>query len=317
MRMLEHAMETTSRKLHSASALRRRTVGLLLAGLALGCCAIAQAAEQKKREGYVLFENIVYSRAARTKLKLDIYQPDPLPAQPLPIVVYIHGGGWQYGSKAEGEDMLGALARQGYLGFSVDYRLSQEVVWPGQLHDCKAALRWVRANAARYGGDPARIGLMGASAGGQLAAMLGLTPGDTTLSGSLSPAGADEPVQAVCDWFGPADLTSDTALGEQLLPLVSGLLGGPPSMWPEKALQASPLSHVDAGDPPFLIIHGDADDVVPVEQSRALSAALKAAGVSCDYIEVPGGGHGSFVDTQPNSIELLAKMISFFDERLK
>jgi len=316
---MQQDIKTTRWKLEPGAAQRRRISGLFFAGLALGCLcfALAYAAEQKKLEGYILFENIIYSRAARTRLKLDIYQPDPPAAQPAPIVVYIHGGGWQFGSKAEGADMLGALARQGYLGFSVDYRLSQEVVWPGQLHDCKAALRWVRANAARYGGDPARIGLMGASAGGQLAAMLGLTPGDPALSGNLAPAGTDAPVQAVCDWFGPADLTNEAALGEQLLPLVSGLLGGAPSMWPEKALQASPLSHVDATDPPFLIIHGSADDVVPVEQSRALSAALKAAGVSCDYIEVPDGGHGSFAQTTPNGVELVQRMIAFFDDKLK
>src|SRR5689334_6359014 len=126
--------------------LRRRRARLLLSAavslavLLLLCFAFALAAQQTKADGVLLTKDIVYTRAGRTKLKLDIYQPDPLPAQPAPIVVYIHGGGWQYGNKDEGADMLGALARHGYIGFSIDYRLSSEVVWPGQIYDCKAAL---------------------------------------------------------------------------------------------------------------------------------------------------------------------------------
>src|SRR5262245_57118545 len=127
------------------------TVLLLIILCALTICTPQpeplQAAQQSKGEGYLLTTDMVFSRAGRTKLKLDIYQPDPLPKEKMPIVLYIHGGGWKFGSKDEAADMLGELARHGYLGFSADYRLSAEVVWPGQIHDCKAALRWVRLNA--------------------------------------------------------------------------------------------------------------------------------------------------------------------------
>lgn len=214
----------------------------------------------------------------------------PATTEPAPLVVWIHGGGWRRGSRAN--NRLAWLVERGFAVASIDYRLSGEAPWPAQIHDCKAAIRWLRDNAARYGYDASRIGAGGSSAGGHLAALLGTSGGVEALEGKVGkPSRASSRVQAVYDLFGPADL--------QAMPGARGgrgalaqLFGAPPSTLPDVVRAASPVTHVSAGDPPFLIAHGTTDRLVPLAQSRALHDRLGKAGIASTLRVMEGAGHG-------------------------
>ena len=223
-------------------------------------------------------------------LELDLYTPSGPPA---PVVVFLHGGGWRLGTRRVfvpawrgwQPDPFHRLVASGFAVASIDYRLSAEAVFPAQLDDAQAAVGWLRTRADELGVDAGRIVAWGESAGGHLAALLGLTC-------------ADE-VAGVVDWYGPADLTTMTA---QALPTAiarsdapdsreSLLIGAPLPDAPDLARRASPVHHVHAGAPPFHIAHGDADRFVPTAQSLQLADALRAAGAAVEYTEVPGADH--------------------------
>src|SRR5262245_3961071 len=198
------------------------------------------------------------------------------------------------GSRADMSGHARELARAGYVAICIDYRLVEAATgrkrWPAQLDDAQRAVRWVRANAHRYGVDPDFTGAYGWSAGGQLAALLGTR--DMRVDDPLL-AGYSGRVNCVVDLAGDVDLAAYT-----LAPArdeVEALLGGTPEAVPERYRDASPLSWVDAASSPFLIVHGLADDVVPIEQSRRLVAALSAAGVEVVYVELPQVGHGDLM----------------------
>ena len=233
---------------------------------------------------------VVYGRVADELLLLDVHRP-PHRATPRPAVVLVHGGGMWTGSRADMAHPARQLARAGYVAFAVDYRLVDAAAgrhrWPAQLDDVQRAVRWVRANAGRYGVDPGRVGAYGWSAGGQLAALLG-----TRDTRDLAPANAGYSSRVACvvALAGDVDLAAYTrppALDE-----VVALLGGTPEEAPERYRDASPLSWIDGRTAPFLVVHGARDDVVPVAQSRRLVAALRAAGVEAEYAELPDAGHG-------------------------
>ena len=264
-----------------------------------------------------LLRDVTYATADNLPLKLDVYRLDPPPAKPAPAVIFIHGGGWSGGDKSDHQAMLGVVARAGYVVFSINYRLSQQALFPAQIHDCKAAVRWVRANAQTYGADARRIGVFGTSAGGHLAALLGTSGGVGELEGSLGNELQSSRVAAVCDWFGPADLRSSARLTGDAAKIVTQLLGGQPAENPHLAELASPVCFIDQSDPPFLIIHGRSDPLVPYAQSTELRDVLEAAGVPVELITVPGGKHGNFAATKPSVEELTKRMIAFFDKQLK
>lgn len=233
---------------------------------------------------------VVYGTVEDEPLLLDVFRP-PARGTARPAVVLVHGGGMWTGSRADMADPARQLAQAGYIAFAVDYRLvdiaSGRHPWPAQLDDVQHAVRWVRANAARYGVDPERVGAYGWSAGGQLAALLGTR--DTR--DAASPLAAyPSRVACVVDLAGDVDLaayTSPPALDE-----VVALLGGTPAQVPERYRDTSPLSWIDARTAPFLVFHGALDDVVPVAQSRRLVSALRATGVEVEYVELPDAGHG-------------------------
>jgi acetyl esterase/lipase len=233
--------------------------------------------------------DVEYAKVGARSLKLDIYVPKAV-AKPMPVVIWIHGGGWRMGTKDA--PMVLPLTQLGFAVVSIDYRLSQEAIFPAQIYDCKAAVRWVRAHATQYGFDPNRIGAAGASAGGHLVALLGTTSSPDVLEGDEGNPGVSSAVQAVCDFFGPTDFTDlGPAFSAGTDNLVAELLGGAIDKNRALARQASPVFHVNAQSAPFYIGQGDADTVVPVAQSIELDAVLKKAGVPSTLYIVKGGGH--------------------------
>jgi acetyl esterase/lipase len=249
---------------------------------------------------------------------LDVYFPEKSD-KPLPLVVWIHGGAWRGGSKDRTPAL--PLLAEGFAVASVTYRFSQDAPFPAQIEDCKAAIRWLRAHAKELHIDPARIGVWGSSAGGHLVAMLG-TAGDMKEWDKGENLSESSRVQAVCDWFGPAELLT---MGAQSGPdsriphdapdsPEAKLVGGPLQDNKDKALAASPLTYVSADDPPFLIMHGDRDALVPLQQSVDLQAALKKAGVDSTLRTLEGSGHGDGGFRDPASFDAVK---DFFIRTLK
>lgn len=266
-------------------------------------------------ESVRVVRDVEYARVGDQPLLLDLYLPKP-EGEPFPVVIWVHGGAWQAGSK----DLCRAafLSGEGYAVVSINYRLTDVAPFPAQIHDCKAAVRWVRAHAKEYGFDPARIGVWGSSAGGHLVALLGTSAGIRELEGDIG-GNLDQSsrVQAVCDFCGPSTFRAEDYEHEPDKPrgagpqVVQKLLGGPLNKNPEKARLASPIEHVSKDDPPFLIVHGEKDNVVPVKHSRLLADALRKAGADVTLKVVPDAGHG--VGGLANR-----KMVAeFFDQHLK
>jgi acetyl esterase/lipase len=237
-------------------------------------------------------------------LLLDLHLPQS--SKPAAVVVFLHGGGWAVGTRKRCCPVIDELApfdrfaQTGLAVAAVDYRLSGEAVFPAQLHDAKAAVRWLRANATEHGIDGERILAWGESAGGHIAALLGLVDDDDPeLAGSLGPAGVSSAVCGVIDWFGPSDLVAlagepggPGGIGHDSPHSSEGaLLGGVVSDLTDAARAASPVTHVRVGAPPFQIKHGLGDRAVPASQSERLAAALEAAGVPVDLELIEGAGH--------------------------
>ena len=245
---------------------------------------------------------------AGRKEKADLYLPaNPQPGQTFPAVVIIHGGGWSGGEKRAAREInIGTtLALNGYVGMSIDYVLANSEhpgpTWPQNLHDCKTAVRWLRANAERLQVDPAHIGVIGGSAGGHLAAMVGLCGGE------LDPPGqGDTRVQCAVDLYGPVLWFEqrDLAMFRQTR-----------AEAPELYKQADPRSHIDKNDPPLLILHGTADKTVAVADSEALAAAMKSAGAAYQLEIIPDAPHTFHL--QPKQRDLRPLVLGFFDKHLK
>jgi acetyl esterase/lipase len=254
---------------------------------------------------------LAYVTNGHPRQKLDLYLPAN--ARKPPLIVMIHGGAFKSGSK-DGQNPVPFL-EQGYAVAALNYRLSGHAVFPAQIEDCKAAVRWLRAHAGEYGYDPNRFGAVGSSAGGHLVAMLGTT-GSTAKFDVGEHLGVSSRMQAVVDNFGPTDFlqmdahrvpngqvhnTPDSPESE--------LIGGNLQDNPEKVRNANPVTYVTKDCPPFLVIHGDSDPLVPHHQSELLAAALRAAGASVDFYTVKGGGHGGFAD--PNVESLTREFLAY------
>jgi acetyl esterase/lipase len=284
------------------------------ASLVVLLSGVAPALGQQQRPGQAVppgtqvFRDLEYVKGGHERQKLDLYLPEKAEGK-LPVIVWIHGGAWQAGSKDRCPGL--GFVRRGYAMASVGYRLSQHAKFPAQIEDCKTAIRWLRANAAKYHLDPDHIGVWGASAGGHLVALLGTAGNVKELEGKEGNLDQSSKVQAVVDWFGPTDFRQ--MRGGPDSP-VSKLLGGAVSENKEKAALASPVTHVSKDAPPFLIMHGDMDPTVSVTQSEALAQALKKAGVDVNLKVLQGAKHGGAEFSSPESLTLIA---SFFDKHLK
>lgn len=262
--------------------------------------------------GIKFFPGITYGRIQGLELKLDLARPSHSPGDPLPAVVFIHGGGWSSADRSNGHRIITLLAQNGFVAASIDYRLSGESSFPAQLEDSKCAVRFLRAHAGVYGIDPQRIGTAGGSAGGHLAALVALTPANAGLEGTGGWEEFSSHVSAVVDFYGVSDLLS-LAANPRSSSMVLKLMRGTPAEKPALYRQANPLGLVQAGAPPFYLAHGDKDDLVPLDQSERLAAALQDAGSEATLRVIQGMAHGS-IGTLPE--EVLADMVAFFKKHL-
>ena len=286
---------------------------LVLFGLAVPL-VLAQRRGPKVPEGVTVHRDIAYVTDGHERQKLDLYIPNE--GENLPLIIWVHGGAWRGGSKERYAPM--EYLKSGYAGASINYRLSQHAVFPAQIEDVKAAVRWIRANAETYRLDPNRFAAWGSSAGGHLVAMLG-TAGDITEFEVGENLEVSSQVQAVVNYFGPTDfLQMDThRLPDGLVHDASDspeskLVGGPIQEHKDRVARANPITYVSKADPPMLIIHGDQDKLVPYHQSVLLKEALEAVGAPVTLYKVEGGGHGGFKD--PKVPELTK---AFLEKHLK
>ena len=266
-------------------------------------------------ESVTVHRDIAYVTDGHARQKLDLYVPADI-GENLPLIIWVHGGAWRGGNKTHYRPMEYLSA--GYAGASINYRLSQHAVFPAQIEDVKAAVRWLRANAETYRLDPNRFAAWGSSAGGHLVAMLG-TAGDVPEFEVGENLEVSSKVQAVVDYFGPTDFLQMDAhrLPDGLVHDApdspeSKLVGGSIQAHKDRVAKANPITYVSKDNPPFLIIHGDQDKLVPFHQSVLLKDALEKAGVSVTFYRVEGGGHGWFRD--PKVPELTK---AFFEQHLK
>jgi len=229
-------------------------------------------------------ENVAYGSVSGHDLLLDVYEPTESSARPRPAVLLIHGGGWTSFDKDTMRNMGKFLARSGFVALSVDYRLLQgtDNRWPAQLDDVQRAVRWVRANAAKYGVDPDHIGAFGHSAGAQLAALLGME--NTRDNSDAALAKYSSRVQAVVDVSGTTDFTTTRDAGDESFLAI--FFGADLTTHPEVWRDASPVFHVAKGNAPFLILHGTQDTDVPIAQAEELYEKLQAAGVPVQLIKL-------------------------------
>lgn len=264
-------------------------------------------------EGTIVHRDMAYVLNGHARQKLDLYLPEK--GGNLPLIINIHGGAFKGGSKDQGVPL--EFLNEGYAIASINYRLSQHAKFPAQIEDCKAAVRWLRAHAAEYRLDPNRFAAWGPSAGGHLAAMLGTT-GDTQEFDAGPHLDQSCRVQAVVDYFGPTDFLQMDAhrlpsgmLHDPANSPESELIGGAIQENKEKVSRANPITYVTRDDPPFLIVHGDQDPLVPHHQSELLEAALRQAGVPVTFYTVKGGGHGGFQDPRVPALtrEFLASVL--------
>ena len=269
--------------------------------------------------------DISYANDTLLRHKLDLYIPDGATA-PLPVIVWIHGGGWAIGDKSLAADAYQLrYPRNGYALVSINYRLTNQAIFPAQIHDSKAAIRWIRANAAQYNLDPTRIGVWGSSAGGHLVALLGTSNDVVDLEGSVGTnLQYSSRVQAVVDWFGPTDfLQMDT---QAIAQGCSGsnhnspgspesvLVGCPIQTCPTVVQRANPLTYLTIDDPPFFIQHGNSDCTVPRGQSQILYNLMQTAGHDSTLTLIPGAGHGGIQFSAESNMLLLD---AFYNAKLR
>jgi len=293
----------------------------LAAGLLASLGALAQAPGSQEES---VTRDVEYIPGGGIRTMLDVYVPKNAP-KPLPTVLYLHGGGWTEGSK-EGASYARELVKHGYAVVAANYRYSTQAPFPAQLEDCKAAVRWIRANAGSYGFDPERIGVTGDSAGGHLSALLATTGGSKTYDKGPN-LGQRSDVQAALVLYGPENLVFQTmkkdfekiGVGKDraqwAFDCASKLLGADPSKNLAKAKDASPFFHISAKTAPIMAIHGKKDVVVPYTQSVDFVDALKKAGVEAKLILIENMGHSPAGECFENG--RAEEALEFLDSHLK
>ena len=262
----------------------------------------------------VVFEPAVeYAVAGGEHLQLDLARPK-IGDGPFPAVVCIHGGGFRAGKRESYDKLCTTLAQQGYVAITVTYRLAPAFPFPAAVHDCKAAVRWLRANAAKYHVDPARIGVTGGSAGGHLAQFLGVTAGVKEFEGDAGNADRSSRVACVVNFYGPSDFTRSYGKSVDAAEVLPLFLGGDVEHALQNHIRSSPLNWVTPDAVPTLCVHGTDDKYVAYEQAVWLTDRLKACGVEVELLTLEGAGHGfKGADADKAQTALLA----FFAKHLK
>ncbi len=263
--------------------------------------------------------NLVYAKIGDRELHLNLVLPRNRPATPLPVIVWIHGGGWRIGDYTR--NRAAWFAEHGYAAVSVEYRFLDVALLPAQVYDCKAAIRFLRANASQLGLDSGHLGVWGGSAGGHLAALIGTSGDIKELDGDLGHAEQSSRVQAVSPWYGLYDMTAGNKDRKQDAkkpePYIE-FLGGTFDEKRELAKLVSACTHASKDDPPFLIVHGEIDRTMPIRQAEMLNDALTRTGVDVTFIRVKNGDHNlTRPDLEPNMDEIERRMLEFFDQHLK
>jgi acetyl esterase/lipase len=267
---------------------------------------LARSFKQAAHKEPTALKDLAYVTDGHDLQKLDLYLPNG--DGPFPLIIWIHGGAFFMGSKEEHVPV--DYLNRGYAIASLNYRLSQHALFPAQIEDCKSAVRWLRANAKTYSLAPDRFCAWGGSAGGHLASMLGTT-GSTTEFDVGENLEFPSKVQAVVDYYGPTDFLQmdahrlpDGLKHDGPKSPESRLIGGPIQQNKDKVAAANPITYVTKDCPPFLIVHGDQDPMVPHHQSVLLKEALEQTGVPVLFYTVPGGGHGEFTDPKVPEITI-------------
>lgn len=287
-------------------------------------CALAAVLVPGWAHGDISKESRVeYTSLEKDNQDLTVWLPDGKATGSRPCVILVHGGGWLMGSRMQLRTYGEEFAKAGYVTASVSYRMMSDYAFPYCLYDVKTAIRYLRSHAAEYGIDPERMVIFGESAGGHLAGLAAVTqpkdgfegPGDTTVSSA---------VQAAIIFYGAVDLTQWKNAGEDGGRMKKGLKKFMDDFlsreYPDVAdpyAHGSPVTYVDAGDPPTLFVHGTADGLVDIKQSKAMYEALKAKGVTTDFIEVGGAGHGFDHFSPSTRKEVFALILQWLDTNLK
>lgn len=275
---------------------------------ALGALALVWAIGMRSAHAAPrVVRDVTFASMGGTELALDLYVPEG--PRPLGLIIWVHGGAWRAGTRASVE-VQGLVAR-GWAIASVDYRLSTVARFPAQVHDIKAAIRFLRAHAAEYGYPADRFAIAGSSAGAHLAALVGVTNRSRELEGAVGvDVAQSSDVQAIVSLFGASNLTTilaqSTPHGLSVrAPALELLLGARPEATPELARQASPVFHVDRADPPLLLLHGDQDNQMPINQSHELEGAYERLGLPVRLVVVHGAGHGGPAFTSEANLQLI------------
>jgi len=277
--------------------------------LLFGWCTFARGEDPAKTTHEY---DIVYSKPDGVELTLDMARPSEGEG-PFPAVVVIHGGGWRGGDKKSNRPILGKLAERGYVAISPKYRFCPKDLFPAQVNDVKASVRWLRSHAKEYHVDADHIGAVGFSAGGHLSLMLGATGPEDGFEGDSDKDAPSSKVQAVVNFFGPTDLSASD-IPEVSQPLIRDFLGGTPADKPEAAKKASPLTFVTKDDAPVLTFQGTKDPLVPHTQAIKLGEAMTKAGVPGRVELILGGSHGW---GGAESARTEQETLDFFDVYLK
>ncbi len=284
---------------------------------------------QTHADGITVEKNISYLGPTRSE-KMDVYFPGPEFKRPLPVVIWIHGGGWKVGDKAEKREVniCKALAEQGYAAVSFNYKLGHfpkqaadasqeessgsaadpeiEIPWPQNIYDCKSALRYVRKESSRLGIDPHRIAVSGGSAGGHLALLVGLSADFPEMNAGGLYVEQDNHVSCIIDLYGVCDIMASRHARH--------FAGATPEQTTANLKAASPSTYLSKATPPILILHGDKDGSVPIRYSRDFVKLLELKGVRYEFVEVPGAPH-SF-DFQPKEMDLRPIVFKFLEKNL-
>jgi acetyl esterase/lipase len=280
-------------------------------GLVLAFCFILPL---QSGESEVTSKNkIVYGKGGDVDLELDLAMPAKGKG-PFPAIVCIHGGGWRAGNRQQLTPLTQQLAENGFVAVTVSYRLAPAHSFPAQIEDCKAAVRWLRANAGKYSINPDRIGAIGFSAGGHLSCLLGAADASADLEGKGGNPEQSSRVQAVVSFFGPTDFTSKTWNADVEKGILAPFLGGTFDEKKDLYRKCSPIIYCSKDDPPFLFFHGTKDTLVAIDQSEKMVKQLRSVGVSAELVTLDGEGHGWGKEKLAKTID---QSIRFFKDKLK